>query len=110
MDDRTHSHHGPHSHGGGPAHVHASVDHLANDFVNAARLAIRLDAALMQTLGATTGTTVRIATERGRSLIARLDEPLAGDLGTGVVRLDRFVRQALKAHLNEQVTVERAEL
>ena len=32
MDDRTH-HHGAHGHGG-RAHVHASVDHLANEFGN----------------------------------------------------------------------------
>ena len=42
---------------------------------------------------------MRIATERGRSILARLDAPLEGDLDTGIVRLDRFVRQALKAHL-----------
>jgi transitional endoplasmic reticulum ATPase len=109
MDDRTDHHHG-HSHEGRLIHVHASVDHLANEFANSTRLAIRLDAALMQKLGAAVGATVRIATERGRSIVARLDEPLAGDLATGVVRLDRFVRQALKAHLNESIEIEKAEI
>jgi transitional endoplasmic reticulum ATPase len=108
MDDRTH-HHG-HSHDGRLLHVHASVDHLANEFASATRLAIRLDAALMQTIGAAAGAVVRIATERGRSMLARLDEPRADDLATGVVRLDRFVRQALKAHLNESVEIEQAEV
>ena len=55
-------------------------------------------------------TIVRVATERGRSILARLDAPLDGDLDTGTVRLDRFVRQALKAHLNETVEIETAEL
>jgi transitional endoplasmic reticulum ATPase len=109
MDDRTDHHHGVHGEGR-LIHVHASVDHLANEFANSTRLAIRLDAALMQKLGASAGATVRIATERGRSIVARLDEPLAGDLATGVVRLDRFVRQALKAHLNESIEIERAEI
>src|SRR5438128_1128955 len=109
MDDRPDHHHGAHVEGR-RQHVHASVDHLANEFANSTRLAIRLDAALMQKLGASAGATVRIATERGRSIVARLDEPLAGDLATGVVRLDRFVRQALKAHLNESVEIERAEI
>src|SRR5207245_652684 len=102
--------HAPHDHGGGLIHVHANVDHLANEFASATRLAIRLDAALMQKLGAAPGAVVRIATERGRSMLARLDAPLTHDLGTGVVRLDRFVRQALKAHLNESVEIEAAEV
>ena len=42
MDDIRHSHE-VHATGGIP-HVHASVDHLANEFGNSARLAIRLDA------------------------------------------------------------------
>src|ERR1700722_2208489 len=98
-----------HSHGGS-LHVHANVDHLANDFANGARLGIHLDAALMQTLGVAEGQLVRVATERGRSIIARLEAPLKGDADSGSVRLDRFVRQALKAHLNETVEIEKADL
>jgi transitional endoplasmic reticulum ATPase len=108
MDDLTHSH-GGHAHGGTP-HAHASVDHLANEFGNSARLGVRLDPALMQKLGLAVDGTVRVATDRGRSVIVRIDPPLDGDLDSGVIRLDRFVRQALKAHLNEEVEVEKAEL
>jgi transitional endoplasmic reticulum ATPase len=108
MDDTIHRHHGAHT-DGGRIHVHASVDHLANDFADSARLAIRLDGALMQELGVAADDIVRLATDRGRSILARLDAPLDGDTGTGVVRLDRFVRQALKAHLNESIEIERAE-
>jgi len=108
MDDRTHHHHG-HTHGG-RTHVHASVDHLANELGNSTRLAIRLDSALMEKLGVGTDAVVRVATERGRSILVRLDPPFDGDASTGVIRLDRFVRQALKAHLNEQVEVETAEI
>src|SRR6266571_1299194 len=106
MDDRTPHHHG-HAHGG-RTHVHASVDHLANELGNSTRLAIRLDGALMDTLGVKADAIVRVATERGRSILARLDPPFDGDASTGVIRLDRFVRQALKAHLNESVEVEAA--
>src|SRR5689334_3623449 len=100
MDDRTH-HHG-HTHAR-RTHVHASVDHLANELGNSTRLAIRLDSALMEKLGVKADALVRVATERGRSILARLDPPFDSDASTGVIRLDRFVRQALKAHLNEQV-------
>src|SRR5262249_50928699 len=105
MDDRTHTHDHAHGHGG-RIHVHASVDHLANELGNSTRLAIRLDGALMEKLGVTADAIVRVATERGRSVLARLDPPFDADQGSGVVRLDRFVRQALKAHLNESVEVE----
>ena len=108
MDDIRHSH-DVHATSGIP-HVHASVDHLANEFGNSARLAIRLDAALMQKLGLAADAFVRVATDRGRSIIVRLDAPLDQDRDSGVVRLDRFVRQALKAHLNEEVEIEKAEL
>src|SRR5271169_671540 len=95
---------------GGRIHVHASVDHLANDLGKAARLGVRLDAALMQQLGLSVDQAVRVATDRGRSIVAWLDAPLEGDSATGVVRLDRFERQALKAHLNESVEVEKADI
>ncbi len=108
MND-VHDHREAHSHGG-RIHVHATVDHLASDFGSSARLGIRLDPALMQKLGRAVDETVRVATERGRSVVARLDAPLDGDLGSGIVRLDRFVRQALKAHLNEMVEIERADI
>lgn len=107
MDDIFQHHHGVHT-AGGRTHVHASVDHLVNAVGASARLGIRLDGALMQKLGAGVDDLVRIATERGRSILARLDAPLEADLDTGTVRLDRFVRQALKAHLNESVEIESA--
>jgi transitional endoplasmic reticulum ATPase len=109
MDELTHDRQGAHV-PGGRAHVHASVDHLASDFANGARLTIRLDAALMQKLGLEADAAVRVATERGRSIIVRLDSPLKADENSGTVRLDRFVRQALKAHLNEDVEIEPAEI
>src|SRR5262247_4571890 len=106
--DRTHHHH-THTHGG-RTHVHASVDHLANELGNSTRLAIRLDSALMAKLGVAADTIVRVATERGRSILARLDPPIENDADAGTVRLDRFVRQALKAHLNESVEIETAQI
>jgi transitional endoplasmic reticulum ATPase len=108
MDDISQHHHGVHT-DGGRMHVHASVDHLVNAVGASARLGIRLDGALMQKLGAGVDDLVRIATERGRSILTRLDAPLKADLDTGTVRLDRFVRQALKAHLNESVEIESAQ-
>jgi transitional endoplasmic reticulum ATPase len=112
MDDVLNSHHEAHAHDahahGGRVHVHASVDHLTGAAGASARLGIRLDSALMRQLGAGPDAIVRVATERGRSILARLDAPLDHDTGTGIVRLDRLVRQALKAHLNESIEIESA--
>src|SRR6266446_1755907 len=69
MDDLSDQHHGTHTHGG-RVHVHASVDHLAGAVGASARLGIRLDGALMRTLGVAADDIVRIATERGRSILA----------------------------------------
>jgi transitional endoplasmic reticulum ATPase len=114
MDELHSDRRGLHSQGlhdhGGRAHVHASVDHRTGAPGSAARLGICLDGTLMRELGLATDATVRIATERGRSILARLDPPLEADVGTGTVRLDRFVRQALKAHLSEMVEIEPAPL
>jgi transitional endoplasmic reticulum ATPase len=101
-------HHGAHTHGGGRLHVHASVDHLVSAGGASARLLIRLDEALMEKLALAADAVVRVATDRGRSILARLDQPLATDRGSSIVRLDRFARQALKAHLNETVEIESA--
>src|ERR1700742_2381441 len=98
-----------HSHGG-HKHVHAHVDHLASDFGDSARLIAQLDNVLMAQLGVSSGDLVRVATERGRSIIARLDVPKPEDKGTGIMRLNRFMRQALKAHLNEDIEIEPAKL
>lgn len=90
--------------------VHASVDHLANEFANSSHMLVSLDEKLMRQLGVVAEDVVRIATERGRSILARLGPPLTGNECVGIIRLDRFVRQALKAHLNETVEVEVATL
>lgn len=96
--------HGHHDTG----HVHATIDHLASEQTSSLSILVRMDGALMSVLGCGEGALVRLSTDRGRSLLARLAAPLATDLNTGAIRLDRFARQALKAHLNEDVEVELA--
>ena len=107
------SHGHDHDHDHGHAHAHprkrftATVDHLAtSDYATASRLLVSVDPELMHRHGLATDEIVRVATERGRSILMRLAAPLPDDGGRGIVRLDRFARQALKAHLNETVEVE----
>ena len=110
--------HEGHDHGHDHGHVHthprrkfkATVDHLANDYATASKLLVAIDEDLMHQSSLKPDEIVRVATERGRAVLVRLDKPVADDKGRGVVRMDRFLRQALKAHLNETVDVEPAEL
>ena len=83
----------------------ATVDHMVSDFSAGARLLVRLDGQLMHEHGLRTNDLVRVTTERGRSLLVRLDSQEA-DQAPGVINIDRFGRQALKVHLNESVTLE----
>ena len=99
-------HHHDHAHG---SHVHVTVDHWSRPLAEGACLKVGLDGAAMHRLGVAEGDLIRIATDRGRSVVARLTEPLAEDSGKNIIRLDRFVRQSLKAHLNEAVEVEALE-
>jgi transitional endoplasmic reticulum ATPase len=89
----------------------ATVDHLTSLPGAGPQLLVKLDQVLMRQHSLKHDDLVRIRTERGRSLIARLDSKgNEGGLGASTIRLDRFSRRALKAHLNEAVTIEPVEL
>ncbi|MEK7879197.1 MAG: AAA family ATPase [candidate division NC10 bacterium] len=92
--------------GGALPGFQASVDHLANELAAGSRLLASLDGVLMRRHGLAPEEIIRVSTVRGRSVLARLTPPDTGDDGSGVVRLERFLRQALKAHLNETVEIE----
>ena len=110
--------HDDHSHGHEHHHVHthprrrfrATVDHLSNDYASSSKLLISIDNKLMHESGLVVDDFVRIATERGRSVLVRVGPPMSEDSGRGIVRMDRFLRQALKAHLNGTIDVEPADL
>ncbi len=105
-DDHSQDHELNHVHAHPRRRFKATVDHLANEYATASRLLIAIDGTLMHRHGLAPDEIVRVATERGRSVLARLDTPIPADAGRGVVRMDRFLRQALKAHLNETVEIE----
>ncbi len=60
----------------------------------------------MRASGWEPGQLLRVFTESGRSTIARLSEPRTDAEAKGSIHLDRFMRQALKARLGENVTVQ----
>ncbi|RMG47179.1 MAG: AAA family ATPase [Acidobacteria bacterium] len=81
----------------------AVVDFYVSDYATSSRCQALLDAGWMRSHGLKTGQIVRLRTERNRSVLARLMEAA----GTpGHIQLDRFLRQALKARLNETISIE----
>ncbi len=88
----------------------AVIDYHVSNYQESSRCLAFLDSDLMSRHGLGEGDVIRIATERGRSVLARLGPPAERDRASGLVRLDRFLRQALKAHLNETVEIEKARL
>lgn len=100
--------HAGHTHGKG-GHVHATVDHLPSDEIHKPFVHAALAPELMHALHVHADDLVLLTTDRGRSLLARVLPENAELKGRGAVRLDRFGRQSLKAHLNEEVRIERAQ-
>jgi transitional endoplasmic reticulum ATPase len=60
----------------------------------------------MPALALHSGDLVIVTSERGRRIPARVGDPIPGDEGKGRVRLDRFLRQALKTRLGQFVEIE----
>jgi len=108
MSGRIQQHGDGHGHGHGEGrHIHATVDHLASDEIHRPLVQVELDPALIESLGAAAGDLLLVTTDRGRTLLGRAI--VSGRLarGSGVIRLDRFGRQSIKAHLNDEVKIER---
>ena len=83
----------------------AVVDRSVVESETSARCLAYLDPAAMEILGVAVGDPLEIGTELGRRAVARLGEPQESDRGSGVLRLDRFARQTLKARMNDRVDV-----
>jgi transitional endoplasmic reticulum ATPase len=88
--------------------VRASVDRSQVEATTSARLLAYLDKRLMDEAGMQVGDVVELTGPSGRRTLARLGESDPRDAGRGVVRLDRFVRQALKARMNDEVELRAA--
>ena len=67
------------------------------------RCEVYLDEEVMARLGVGTGDFVEILAPRGSVVVGRLAPPRSDDGGSGVLRLDRFMRQALRVRLDENV-------
>ena len=67
-----------------------------------------LDPAVMEEEGFQEGEVVEVLSHFGKGVLARLGKPLDGDRGQGIVRLDQYLRQSIKAFLGDTVEIEKA--
>ena len=89
--------------------IKLSVDRLQSEFDNvASRSLAHIDPEIMDRHGLKAGDVIQISTMTSRNPTpARLGEPFAFVRGAAVIRLDRFLRTATKAKLNEEVEIKR---
>ena len=64
-----------------------------------------LDPAIMEQADLPAGSLIRVTTFWGRTIWARVGPAQESDRSSGLIRLDRFQRQSLKARLHEAVEV-----
>ena len=83
----------------------AVLDARPRDYRESRIARVSASGSIMQSLSASSGDAVRVSTARGRSVVARLELD-DGDVAPGTVRVDRFVRQSLKAFPHEELELE----
>ncbi len=86
--------------------VSLQVERSLTEYLSTSRCQVFVDHQATAALGLQTGDLVTVTSERGRKIPARIGEAVPGDEGKGRVRLDRFLRQALRTRLGQFVQVE----
>lgn len=88
--------------------IKLSVERLKSELTNvASRSLAHIDPAVMEKHALEVGAVIKIRTDFSRYPIpARIGEAYEEDRGSGVIRLDRFLRTALKAKINQEVEIE----
>ena len=85
-----------------------SVDRVKSELTNvASKSLVHLDPAVMEAHELKVGTVIQISTEMTKYPVpARIGESYEEDRGSGIIRLDRFLRTATKAKINQQVEIQ----
>jgi len=83
------------------------AERLKSELTNvASRSLVHIDPQVMESRGLAVGTVVRIGGAQSKYAVpARVGEGYEADRGSRLIRLDRFVRSATKAKINEEVEI-----
>lgn len=92
-------------------YIQVTVDRLKSELTNeASKALVHLDPALMEEHGIRAGDVVNISTPMSRTPIpGRIGEPYPEDRGTRILRMDRFMRSATKAKINQSIEITKVE-
>lgn len=85
-----------------------TVERLKSELTNVASKSLaHVDPAVLEAQGLQVGQVIKISTDFSRYPIpARIGESYEEDRGSGVIRLDRFLRTALRAKINQEVEIQ----
>ncbi len=85
-----------------------SVDRVKSELTNmASKSLVHLDPAVLEAHGLQVGAVIKISTDFTKyPIAARIGDCYEEDRGNGTIRLDRFLRTALKAKINQEVAIE----
>jgi transitional endoplasmic reticulum ATPase len=88
--------------------IKLSVERLKSELTNvASRSLAHIDPAVLEAHGLQVGSVIKISTDFTRYPVpARIGECYEEDRGSGTIRLDRFLRTALKAKVNQEVEIQ----
>ena len=88
----------------------AVVNRSQSELNTSSQCIVTVDSQLMATAGLAVGDIVSIETPLGRETLARIGPSIDADTGSRAIRLDRLLRQSIKAKLNEEVKVKKVAL
>lgn len=88
--------------------IKLSVERLKSELTNvASKSLVHIDADVLDRHGLQVGAVIKISTDFSRHPIpARIGESYEEDRGQKIIRLDRFLRTALKAKINQEVEIQ----
>ena len=88
----------------------AIVHRSQSELNTSSQCIVSIDAQLMAAQGVVPGDVVCIETPLGRETFGRVGPPVDADAGTRAIRLDRLLRQSIRAKLNEEVRLKKVDL
>ena len=86
------------------------VDRSVSEYSTSSKCLVYIDPDIMDKYQLHPNDIIEITTPREKSSVARIASPILQDRGKSIIRLDRFLRQAIKASINETVGINKIEI
>lgn len=90
--------------------IELTVDRSVSEYITSSKCLVYIDPDVMDKHELHPNDLIEITTPREKSTIARIASPVLQDRGKNIIRLDRFLRQAIKASINETVGINKIEI